>query len=71
MTAEKIKDIKRSLECCLDDKDCDNCPYSRKNAVDRISHCHESKADISQLLDDYEQRIAQLELELEQRKETE
>lgn len=60
MTNEQIKDIKLALECCLNDKDCDNCPYSRKNAVDGIS----PKADISRLLDDYEQKIAQLELEL-------
>lgn len=68
MTAEQIKDIKLALECCADEIDgCPNCPYARKNSEDGIAHCRQMYLDISQLLDDYEQRIAQLKLELEQR----
>lgn len=70
MTNEEIKDIKLALECCADEIDgCPNCPYARKNSADGIAHCRQMNLDTLQLLDDYEQRIAQLELELEQRKE--
>lgn len=70
MTNEQIKDIKLALECCSDEIDgCPNCPYARKNAKDGIAHCRQMYLDIMQLLDDYEQRIAQLELEIEQIRE--
>lgn len=68
MINEQIKDIKLALECCANEVDgCPNCPYARKNSEDGIAHCRQTYLDTLQLLDDYEQRIAQLELELEQR----
>lgn len=70
MTAEKIKDIKLALECCADEIDgCPKCPYARKNSEDGIAHCRQMYLDALKLLNDYEQRIAQLELELKQKKE--
>lgn len=65
MTNEQIKDIKLALKCCADEVDgCPKCPYARKNSKDGIAHCREMYLDALQLINEYEQKIAQLELEL-------
>lgn len=65
MTNEQIKDIKLALECCADEVDgCPKCPYARKNSKDGIAHCRQASLEALQLINEYEQRIAQLESEL-------
>lgn len=65
MTNEQIKDIKLALECCADEVDgYPKCPYARKNSADGIAHCRQAFLDALQLINEYEQRIAQLESEL-------
>lgn len=67
MTNEQIKDIKTVLVNCADTyRDCLKCLYSRKNTADGISHCKDLYLDALALINEYEQRIVQLEKEKEQ-----
>ena len=57
MKSEKVKEIKKALECCNIDKDCMDCPYSK------IGNC------IKVFNEDILTLINELEKEVETRKE--